>query len=66
MPIFNLGNVGGAWLGGAALSASMTYHALPWLGAALSVVSLTLTAVSMTFDRRAAEGAGRALEVDGK
>ena len=49
---FNLGNAGGAWLGSAALGAGVTYHALPWLGAGLSLAGLGLTMLSMVLDRR--------------
>ncbi len=51
---FNLGNAGGAWLGGAALSAGMTYQSLPSLGAVLSAVGLAVTGLSLAFDRYAA------------
>ncbi len=45
---FNLGNASGAWFGGMALGAGLSYQSLPWLGAALSVVALGLTVLSMT------------------
>jgi DHA1 family inner membrane transport protein len=48
---FNLGNAGGAWIGGAALSAGLSYQDLPWLGAVLSAAGLSLTLVSMRLDR---------------
>ena len=51
---FNLGNAGGAWLGGAALGAGVGYQSLPWLGAVLSLAGLGLTSLSMTLDRQAA------------
>ncbi len=44
---FNLGNASGAWLGGAALGAGMSYASLPWLGVGLSAVALAVTLVSM-------------------
>ena len=47
---FNLGNAAGAWLGGAALSAGVSYGALPWLGALLGVAALAATVVSMRLD----------------
>jgi DHA1 family inner membrane transport protein len=47
---FNLGNASGAWLGGLAIGAGVTYSALPWLGAALGAVALALTAVSMALE----------------
>jgi DHA1 family inner membrane transport protein len=37
---FNLGNATGAWLGGAALVAGVTYARLPWIGAAVAVLAL--------------------------
>lgn len=49
---FNLGNAGGAWLGAAALGAGFTYQSLPWLGVALSLAGLGVTASSMALDRR--------------
>jgi DHA1 family inner membrane transport protein len=50
---FNLGNATGAWFGGLALGAGVTYQALPWLGAALSTAALGLTALAMALDRGA-------------
>ncbi len=50
---FNLGNAGGAWLGGAALGAGFTYQTLPSLGAFLSIAGLGATALSMILGRRA-------------
>lgn len=49
---FNLGNAGGAWFGSIALGAGVTYRSLPWLGAALGVLGLGATALSMLLDRR--------------
>ena len=43
---FNLGNATGAWLGGAALVAGITYGTLPWIGAAVSLLALTGAFVS--------------------
>lgn len=40
---FNFGNATGAWAGGAALGAGMSYAALPWLGAIVAAVALALT-----------------------
>ena len=51
---FNLGNAGGAWLGGAALGAGVGYQSLPWLGAILGLASLGLTSLSMAVDRQTA------------
>jgi DHA1 family inner membrane transport protein len=47
---FNLGNASGAWLGGVAIGAGVTYSALPWLGAALGAVALGLTGASMALE----------------
>jgi DHA1 family inner membrane transport protein len=44
---FNLGNATGAWLGGAALIAGVSYAQLPWISAALSVVAIAAVVVSM-------------------
>jgi DHA1 family inner membrane transport protein len=43
---FNLGNATGAWLGGAALVAGISYGMLPWVGAAVAVLALTGAFVS--------------------
>jgi DHA1 family inner membrane transport protein len=53
---FNLGNASGAWLGGLAIGAGVTYPALPWLGAALSASALGLTALSMSLARQPVMG----------
>ena len=50
---FNLGNAGGAWVGGVALGAGFTYQSLPWLGAALSCLGLAATTLSAVLQRRA-------------
>jgi DHA1 family inner membrane transport protein len=47
---FNLGNASGAWLGGLAIGAGVTYASLPWLGAALGAAALALTALSMVLE----------------
>jgi len=47
---FNLGNASGAWFGGLAIGAGLTYAELPWLGAALSAVALGLTALAMALE----------------
>jgi DHA1 family inner membrane transport protein len=44
---FNLGNATGAWLGGAALIAGVSYAQLPWISAGLSVVAIAAVVVSM-------------------
>ncbi|WP_084453296.1 MFS transporter [Roseateles chitosanitabidus] len=50
---FNLGNAGGAWLGGWMLDHGASLRALPVAGAALAVVGLGLAAVSVVLERRA-------------
>lgn len=50
---FNLGNAGGAWLGGVAISAGAPLTQLPWVGVLLALASLALTLVSAQIDRRA-------------
>lgn len=54
---FNLGNAGGAWIGGGALSAGLTYDALPWVGAALAAVALGLCRLSQRLQHRRPAGA---------
>ncbi|SDB82611.1 MFS transporter [Paraburkholderia lycopersici] len=50
---FNLGNAGGAWIGGVAISAGAPLTALPWVGVATAFAALALTLVSAQIDRRA-------------
>jgi MFS transporter, DHA1 family, inner membrane transport protein len=50
---FNLGNAGGAWLGGIAISAGAPLTSLPWLGVAMACAAFALTLVSAQIDRRA-------------
>jgi len=50
---FNLGNAGGAWIGGVAISAGAPLTALPWVGVAMAFAALALTLVSAQIDRRA-------------
>ncbi|WP_233880229.1 MFS transporter [Paraburkholderia flagellata] len=49
---FNLGNAGGAWIGGVAISAGAPLTALPWVGVATAFAALALTLVSAQIDRR--------------
>ena len=49
---FNLGNAGGAWLGGAALGAGIGYRSLPLLGAALALAGLAVAAWAFGLERR--------------
>ena len=48
---FNLGNASGAWFGGIAVGAGITYASLPWLGAILSATALSLTLLAMWLER---------------
>ncbi|MCP3707356.1 MFS transporter [Paraburkholderia sp. CNPSo 3274] len=50
---FNLGNAGGAWIGGVAISAGAPLTALPWVGVATAFAALALTLVSAQIERRA-------------
>ena len=50
---FNLGNAGGAWLGGWMLTHGASLRALPVAGAALAVVGLGLAALSVALEKRA-------------
>ncbi|MCX5539887.1 MFS transporter [Paraburkholderia sp. CNPSo 3076] len=50
---FNLGNAGGAWIGGVAISAGAPLTALPWVGVATALAALALTLVSAQLERRA-------------
>ena len=43
---FNLGNATGAWLGGAALTAGVTYGMLPLIGGAVALLALAGAIVS--------------------
>ncbi|MFT0859504.1 MFS transporter [Ancylobacter sp. G4_0304] len=52
---FNLGNAGGAWIGGAAITLGVGYAELPWVGAALAVGALGLCVASQALEKR--EGA---------
>ncbi|RSD10688.1 MFS transporter [Amycolatopsis eburnea] len=49
---FNLGNAGGAWLGGQAIGAGLGYTAPNWIGAALAAAGLAVALVSGLLDRR--------------
>ncbi len=53
---FNVGNAGGAWLGGLALTHGLELDALPWVAAAVTVAALLVTFVAARMDgRRLAE-----------
>lgn len=47
---FNLGNAGGAWLGGMAISHGLGLDALPWVAAAVSVAALLVTWIAARMD----------------
>ncbi|WP_417830118.1 MFS transporter [Thalassospira sp.] len=49
---FNLGNAGGAWFGGIAITQGVSYQHIPWLGAAIAVLALLFTVWSHLLDRR--------------
>lgn len=49
---FNLGNAGGAWLGGQAIEAGLGYTAPNWIGAALAAAGLAVALVSGLLDRK--------------
>ncbi|UEM02848.1 MFS transporter [Skermanella rosea] len=51
---FNLGNAAGAWFGGIAISAGVSYAAIPWVGAALALLALGTTLLSGSLERREA------------
>src|SRR5471030_2375831 len=48
---FNLGNAGGAWLGGWTLERGFGLDALPWVAAAVALAALALTAFAAWHDR---------------
>jgi DHA1 family inner membrane transport protein len=54
---FNLGNAGGAWLGGAAIAHGLGLDALPWVAAAVSIAALLLTWIAARMDAPAARRA---------
>jgi len=49
---FNVGNASGAWIGGVALSAGVSYANLPLVGAALALLAVTVAVLSQALDRR--------------
>jgi DHA1 family inner membrane transport protein len=44
---FNIGNAGGAWAGGAAITLGATYDMLPFVGAAMAAAALAIALISM-------------------
>ncbi|MEU3644212.1 MFS transporter [Lentzea sp. NPDC034063] len=55
---FNLGNAGGAWLGGLAIERGLGYTAPNWIGALLALGGLVIALVSVFLDRRVRSGTG--------
>ncbi|AHH95491.1 MFS transporter [Kutzneria albida] len=49
---FNLGNAGGAWLGGLAIEHGLGYTAPNWIGALLVLAGLAVALISGALDRR--------------
>ena len=47
---FNIGNAGGAWLGGLALGHHLALDALPWVAAAVAVLAVLVTWLAMRMD----------------
>ena len=54
---FNLGNAGGAWLGGLAIGHGMGLDALPWVAAVVSIAALVLTWMAARMDAPVSKGA---------
>ncbi|CDX35876.1 Major facilitator superfamily MFS_1 (fragment) [Mesorhizobium sp. SOD10] len=50
---FNVGNVGGAWIGGLAISWGVSYANLPLVGATLALLAVAVAVLSQSLDRRA-------------
>ncbi|RDI26613.1 MFS transporter [Lentzea flaviverrucosa] len=53
---FNLGNAGGAWLGGIAIGHGLGYTAPSWIGALLALGGLAIAGVSVLLERRVSSG----------
>jgi DHA1 family inner membrane transport protein len=53
---FNLGNAGGAWLGGLAIGHGMGLDALPWVAAVVSIAALLLTWMAARMEAPARKG----------
>jgi DHA1 family inner membrane transport protein len=60
---FNVGNAGGAWLGGLALEHGFALDALPWVAVAVTFAALVVTWLAMRLDARGpARGAAPAAQ----
>ncbi len=57
---FNVGNAGGAWLGGLALTHGFALDALPWVAVLVTGAALVVTFAAARLDARGAAGAGAA------
>jgi DHA1 family inner membrane transport protein len=51
---FNIGNAGGAWIGGAAITMGATYDLLPIVGAGMAALALAIALISMQLAKRQA------------
>ena len=58
---FNVGNAGGAWLGGLALSQGWGLATLPWVAALVTLAALVLTLWAASLDGRRGGNAGAAV-----
>jgi DHA1 family inner membrane transport protein len=54
---FNVGNAGGAWLGGLVIAHGYGLAALPWSAAAVALAALALTLIAARTERTGAAGA---------
>jgi DHA1 family inner membrane transport protein len=52
---FNLGNAGGAWVSGLALTYGIPYQALPLIGAVIALAAMGVALVSWALDRHAVQ-----------
>jgi len=52
---FNIGNAGGAWIGGAAITLGASYDILPFVGAGMAALALAVALLSMQLAKGQAE-----------
>jgi MFS transporter, DHA1 family, inner membrane transport protein len=52
IPAFNLGNAGGAWLGGRLIEARLPLHVVPLGAAAMALVAIAIAGFSIALERR--------------